>query len=132
MWDRQISLTNRKAEQLFRLQFLSARLQLSDDLSASRIPEAKLPDVWEGAVPITLVSCRDLRCCSKELLGPVAQLGDHSPSGTPDVFSQPLLFLSSLLTLLIPDFFLTLLIFCVGVLSDIMCVHLNSGHGKHS
>lgn len=81
MWHHQISITNSRAEQLFLLQCtLSVRLQLSHDLSASRIPEAPgpLPDAWVGAVPITVVLCRDLKCCSRNLL-PTAELGDHGP-----------------------------------------------------
>lgn len=74
----QISLTNRRAEQLFLLRCTpSVRLQLSCDLSASRIPEAPgpLPDAWVGAVPSTVVFCRNLGCWSRGLLWPV----DHSP-----------------------------------------------------
>lgn len=81
MWHHQISITNSRAEQLFLLQrTLSVRLQLSHDLSASRIPEAPgpLPEAWVGAVPITVVLCRDLKCCSRNLL-PIAELGDHGP-----------------------------------------------------
>lgn len=121
----QICLTNRKAQQLFLLLCtLSVRLQLSDDLSASRFLEAPgpLPDARVGAVPITVVSCRDLRCCSRDLLGQLLSLGITAPTAPitteiPDVFSQLLLFLRFLLTLLTTDFFLTIPCYflCVGV-----------------